>query len=709
MSRPALGLWLLLAAAFFGRADDLALIGVGERWHYSPGITEPSVPPTAWREVAFDDRTWLVGGSGFGLTSYGENTLLNDATGLFTAAYFRKQFLLEDPARVRWLTLRLDWQGGFVAHLNGHEVLRRNLTNNAAGFVPFNQLADERSAGGAVDFDLTPAAPWLVAGANVLTIQVNGSGNLGSRLVLVPELVANFNRGPMVQNVFTDRASIAWQTPVPAAGLVEFGTTEALGSLRADEPERAAHSVSLAGLAPGTRYYYRVTARAGTNTVIAPTFSFQTLPAAGDLKFLLLGDSGSGSAGQFAVAEQLAKHPADVVFHLGDVVYPQFSFPYTDTRCLSVYRPLMRSLPFFFVWGNHDLYAGVQPFITGLHPPTNNVSAADHLADHTLPEFYHSFEAGEAHFAALFQPYFSQYVLTTNSPQYRWLEADLAASRKPWKFLLLHHPLKDSGVHRFDDYNFNGLNDCQELAAVLYPLAAKYGVPVVFAGHDHNFQRFRPVAGVHHFISGGGGSSLYGLRQLDAASTHFASRYHLLAVELAGDVFRMTAVGAAGEVFDALEFRRTAPDSEDPDGDGLGNDLEAVLGTNPYDPDTDGDGLSDGWEWVHGTNPLSASGPDGAGGDRDGDGLSNLGAMVTTPPAKDPVTLFLGPATSGALTLRWLGTPGQKVQLEAGEEAGGAYAPMPEFGPARSVTSGRQDAIVTVSAGARFYRLRLLP
>jgi hypothetical protein len=54
----------------------------------------------------------------------------------------------------------------------------------------------------------------------------------------------------------------------------------------------------------------------------------------------------------------------------------------------------------------------------------------------------------------------------------------------------------------------------------------------------------------------------------------------------------------------------------DIDGDGLTNQQEAALGTNPGNPDSDGDGLSDGQEVnVNGTNPLMF--------DTDGDGLSD--------------------------------------------------------------------------------------
>ena len=52
--------------------------------------------------------------------------------------------------------------------------------------------------------------------------------------------------------------------------------------------------------------------------------------------------------------------------------------------------------------------------------------------------------------------------------------------------------------------------------------------------------------------------------------------------------------------------------NKDPDSDGLTNDEEAELGTNPEVADSDGDGVSDGNEVRTGTDPLSA--------DSDGDG-----------------------------------------------------------------------------------------
>ena len=47
------------------------------------------------------------------------------------------------------------------------------------------------------------------------------------------------------------------------------------------------------------------------------------------------------------------------------------------------------------------------------------------------------------------------------------------------------------------------------------------------------------------------------------------------------------------------------------------------LGWNPPPPDDDGDALPDGWETKFGLDPGSSTGPNGAGGDPDGDGASN--------------------------------------------------------------------------------------
>ena len=71
----------------------------------------------------------------------------------------------------------------------------------------------------------------------------------------------------------------------------------------------------------------------------------------------------------------------------------------------------------------------------------------------------------------------------------------------------------------------------------------------------------------------------------------------------------------------------------DADGDGLSNQQEYAYGTDPENSDTDSDGMSDRWEIDQGLDPVA----DDSASDPDGDGLSNFQEHVagTNPWAAD--------------------------------------------------------------------------
>lgn len=77
---------------------------------------------------------------------------------------------------------------------------------------------------------------------------------------------------------------------------------------------------------------------------------------------------------------------------------------------------------------------------------------------------------------------------------------------------------------------------------------------------------------------------------------------------------------------------------KDTDGDGLNDSLEVTIGTSPTNPDSDGDGLPDGWEHDNGLDPLSLEDDDGATGDPDNDGLTNIQELAQGGDPQDPDT-----------------------------------------------------------------------
>lgn len=537
-------------------AIEPRLVPVGATWRFRIVAENSPAPPLDWFERDFDDSEWASGASGF--SAYTSEPSI-EATYLgrtsLTSACFRAQFAVPDPAEVNWLVLRADYVSGFVAYLNGREIARRGVEGDPP---PWDAVATYHARQATEELDVSAYRDALVAGTNVLAIQLHGSSMPATGLVLVPELCANFTRGPFIQDVGTQSADILWRTPVPTTTVVEFGGTPALGRSQEDATLTTNHVASLTGLLPDTDCFYRVRSAAGTNEAVSPVYRFRTLRVTGDPSFAVLGDSGSGWMSQLQVASNLATSSVDLVLHTGDITYPTLNRAIVDTRCLSIYAPQMRSTPFFLTPGNHDLYAPdtLATYLETFRMPTNSATGTMH---------FYSFDHGDAHFVSLYVPSLanfagqSAYAFQPGSVQMQWLTNDLAATSRPWRILLLHIPPFDSTFHRFDDYNGNGRPDRLELQEWLLPVAAQFGVQAIFSGHAHCYQRFAPVNGVHCFVTGGGGYTLYVLSQLDPLSQRFEVRFHHLVARVRGESLYLQAVDRFGTVFDTVTIPRVSP------------------------------------------------------------------------------------------------------------------------------------------------------
>ena len=335
-----------------------------------------------------------------------------------------------------------------------------------------------------------------------------------------------------MQDVTATSAVIAWMSGEPGAGVVRYGKTPELGWEEVDRRVGRRHAVAIAGLDPGSTFHYRVDSAGGPS---APG-SFCTAPVSQDpgFYFAVVGDSGSGGKGQLAVAGLLGRLEPDLILHTGDVVYPAGQERHYDRRFFMPYRHLIKEVPVFPVLGNHDVRKGDgAAFLKNFHPPLGSPGSTKR---------YYSFDWGDAHFVALDSELYYDDKGSSTERQKAFLERDLISTRKRLKIAFLHRSPYGSSRHGGDE----------TIRADLEPLIARHEVNLVFAGHDHIYERTVPIRGVTYVVSGGGGRRLYpaGEGRLTACSR---SAHHAVLGRVDGGRLSLEAVEPDGTVFDRYD------------------------------------------------------------------------------------------------------------------------------------------------------------
>ena len=287
--------------------------------------------------------------------------------------FMRKRFTVEDTEQIKSLVLRVDYDDGFVAYLNGTEIARRGIAGEADEPVPFNAPAARHPRGNPELIDLAPYKLLLEPGENILAVQAHNSHINDSWFAFYVELLGNIVRGPSIQSTTSTSTKIAWRTHAPTTSVVEYGPTPELGLKVENDTPKTDHALQLTGLKPGETYHYRVGGVAEGGARYSQTASFKTLKTSGPVKLMLLGDTGRGNLIQNQIATLLRSEDPDAVIIAGDLVYPDFVPNYEDFRHFSVYKEQMKSIPFFPTIGNHDLYQGDSHYISAFHLPTNNL------------------------------------------------------------------------------------------------------------------------------------------------------------------------------------------------------------------------------------------------------------------------------------------------------------------------------------------------
>ncbi len=554
-------------------AKGESLVSNYSNWKYLEGKTEASDPPTAWRELAFDDAHWKEGRSGFsiGYGRYDAPTTLWGMPGNYHSLFLRKKFTLQDDQWIKSLVIRVDYRDGFVAHLNGTEIARRGLAGEHGQPVPFNALATVHYRGNPELIDLEPYKQLLVKGENILAIQAHDDSTNSSGFAFHIELLANTVRGPIVESTTTTDTKIAWQTLKPTTSVVEYGLTTSLGKRIESEMLTTDHVLQLIDLEPSATYHYRVGGIAGEIPRFSKTTSFKTLKPSGPVRLMLLGDSGSGNLLQHKFAKVIRDNQPDAILYAGDIIYDFKSGPpnyYPDFRHFSVYKEHMKSVPYFTAIGNHELYHGDAAYLNAFHLPTNNLPTLglkppnlDYPFSGT--EHFYSFDVGDAHVSVLYNPWYAHHNFSKDTNQLHWLTNDLATTSKPWKLLLGHFPVASSASHGYSDYDGNALPDTIDFGNTIYPIVAKYGVDLMLAGHSHSFEKFNPINGMISVVCGSSSSAYPFYRFFPGTSQFWGSPNNFVArINIDGDQLKLDGLDPDGKVLDWLVINKKTPERD---------------------------------------------------------------------------------------------------------------------------------------------------
>jgi hypothetical protein len=267
--------------------------------------------------------------------------------------------------------------------------------------------------------------------------------------------------------------------------------------------------------------------------VLAALVAFQvpapepTLPLEeGSLRFAVIGDSGTGDRAQYEIGALMADarttFPFELVLMLGDNLYGSETPRDYQRKFERPYEKLLSAgVKFYASLGNHDT-------------PSQR--------------FYRFFNMGGQRYYSFAAPRESVRFFALDSnymdpAQIKWLEGALGESTERWKICFFHHPIYSSGARHGSDV---------ELRLVLEPLFLKYGVTVVFAGHEHFYERLKPQHGIHYFTSGAAAKLRRGnIRPGPLTAVGFDQDRSFMLAEIAGDAMRFQAISRAGRTVDS--------------------------------------------------------------------------------------------------------------------------------------------------------------
>lgn len=147
-----------------------------------------------WTAAGFNDGAWTAGQTGVG---YDRNTdyrsliktdVRTAMDNVRTTAYIRIPFTIDDPTTVSSLLLRMKYDDGYIAYINGTRAAERNAPESPAWDSRATGLHDDAAAVIFEEQSVAVTAGMLRAGANVLAIHGLNDNTGSSDFLILPEM-----------------------------------------------------------------------------------------------------------------------------------------------------------------------------------------------------------------------------------------------------------------------------------------------------------------------------------------------------------------------------------------------------------------------------------------------------------------------------------------------------------------------------------------
>jgi hypothetical protein len=327
---------------------------------------------------------------------------------------------------------------------------------------------------------------------------------------------------------------VFWQWTSNATFQVQWGTSTSYGqgnvTVKPTNTSTYLYAYDISGLTPATKYYYRVVAGSQCSSG-----TFYAAPAvnATSLKFTAYGDTRTNGSIHNGLAGQVVSlYKSDPAFqtldvNVGDWVSADSASAWTSEWFATAYTSLRTqdaNIADIGVRGNHE---GAAKFWKQYWPEPFQPGG-----------LYWSFDYGPVHFVMLD----AYTAFGAGSAQYNWIKADLAASTKTWKFVVIHEPGWSAGGGHANNVTFQ--TDIQ-------PLLQQYGVALVLAGHNHYYARAM-VNGIVELTVGGGGAPLYTPASGQPNIVTYTKTYSFGEFTISGDTLTAKIVNNSGATIDTF-------------------------------------------------------------------------------------------------------------------------------------------------------------